>query len=48
MRAVIWTDTFQMIVILAGLVALVAKGTADVGGFQTVLEQAQSRVDFGK
>ena len=28
----IWTDAFQMVVILAGMFALIIEGTKDVGG----------------
>jgi Na+/proline symporter len=33
MKAVLWTDTFQAGVILAGLLAVVIRGSMVVGGF---------------
>ncbi|XP_014671170.1 PREDICTED: sodium-coupled monocarboxylate transporter 1-like [Priapulus caudatus] len=36
MKAVIWTDAFQMVVILVGLLAVIVKGTMDVGGMDEV------------
>ncbi|BFZ12619.1 hypothetical protein BsWGS_15658 [Bradybaena similaris] len=37
-RAVIWTDAFQLIVVWAGLLALLIKGAVDVGGWTNVWE----------
>eukprot|EP00057_Strongylocentrotus_purpuratus_P026355 XP_011680829.1 PREDICTED: sodium-coupled monocarboxylate transporter 2-like [Strongylocentrotus purpuratus] len=36
MRAVLWTDTLQAIIILLGVAAVVIKGTIDVGGLGEV------------
>ena len=36
MKAVIWADFFQMMVILAGMFALIIKGSVVNNGFQTV------------
>lgn len=33
MKAVIWNDVFQALVMLGGLVAVVIKGSEKVGGF---------------
>ncbi|XP_050399603.1 sodium-coupled monocarboxylate transporter 1 [Patella vulgata] len=41
LRAVIWTDFFQVLVVISGLLALVIKGTMDVGGLGTVWEKAR-------
>uniref|UniRef100_A0AAQ4QUG1 Solute carrier family 5 member 5 n=1 Tax=Gasterosteus aculeatus aculeatus TaxID=481459 RepID=A0AAQ4QUG1_GASAC len=48
MKAVIWTDVFQIIVMLAGFVAIFIHGTVLVGGPATVLEIAKngSRINF--
>ena len=36
-RAVVWTDAFQMVVIMAGLLALLIRGTILVGGWERVM-----------
>jgi len=48
MKAVIWTDVFQIIVMLAGFVAIFIHGTVLVGGPSVVLEIAKngSRMNF--
>ncbi|KAK9519465.1 hypothetical protein VZT92_022193 [Zoarces viviparus] len=48
MKAVIWTDVFQIIVMLAGFVAIFIHGTVLVGGPAMVLEIARngSRINF--
>lgn len=48
MKAVIWTDVFQMCVMLSGFVATYIHGTVLVGGPQTVLDIARngSRINF--
>ncbi|KAM8874104.1 sodium/iodide cotransporter isoform 1-T4 [Spinachia spinachia] len=48
MKAVIWTDVFQILVMLAGFVAIFIHGTVLVGGPAMVLEIAQngSRINF--
>ncbi|KAK4292859.1 hypothetical protein Pmani_034402 [Petrolisthes manimaculis] len=40
MKAVVWTDVMQLVIILGGLVAIVVKGSIDVGGFNTVWQIA--------
>ncbi|CAH1784471.1 unnamed protein product [Owenia fusiformis] len=40
LKAVIWTDAFQTVFTLAGLLALVIQGTIKVGGFGEVFEWA--------
>uniref|UniRef100_A0A4W6CM76 Solute carrier family 5 member 5 n=1 Tax=Lates calcarifer TaxID=8187 RepID=A0A4W6CM76_LATCA len=48
MKAVIWTDVFQIIVMLSGFVAIFIHGTVLVGGPAKVLEIAKngSRINF--
>ncbi|XP_029286420.1 sodium/iodide cotransporter isoform X2 [Cottoperca gobio] len=48
MKAVIWTDVFQIVVMLAGFVAIFIHGTVLVGGPAVVLEIAKngSRINF--
>ncbi|ESO83050.1 hypothetical protein LOTGIDRAFT_134119 [Lottia gigantea] len=41
LKAVVWTDVFQLLVVLSGLSALVIKGTLDVGGLGTVWARAK-------
>ena len=50
MKAVIWTDTFQMVIILLGVVALVIKGSLDTGGISRVwqINLDGGRIDFSK
>ena len=45
-RAVIWTDVFQSVVMLAGVMAVLIKGTVETGGSGKVLELGKSRLDF--
>ncbi|KAK0423693.1 hypothetical protein QR680_008282 [Steinernema hermaphroditum] len=40
LKAVVWTDTLQAGVMFAGMLAVMVKGTVDVGGFQKILEVA--------
>ena len=37
----IWTDTFQMFIVLGGLLAVIVKGTMEVGGVKAVLDLAE-------
>ncbi|XP_012936765.1 sodium-dependent multivitamin transporter isoform X2 [Aplysia californica] len=37
-RGVVWTDAFQLIIVWAGLLALMFKGASDVGGWSKVWE----------
>ncbi|XP_001630712.2 sodium-coupled monocarboxylate transporter 1 isoform X1 [Nematostella vectensis] len=48
MKAVIWTDVFQGVVMLGGLLAVIAVGTSHVGGISKVFEIAKhgSRFDI--
>nr|XP_014347292.1 PREDICTED: sodium/iodide cotransporter isoform X2 [Latimeria chalumnae] len=49
MKAVIWTDVFQIIVMMSGFVAVIIQGTIMAGGPGAVLEKANngSRINFG-
>jgi sodium-coupled monocarboxylate transporter 8/12 len=48
MKAVVWTDAFQMITILTGVLALFIKGTMDSGGLSAVWTTAWTggRIQF--
>lgn len=50
MKAVIWTDVFQIFVMLLGFVAIFIHGTIMVGGPALVLEIANngSRINFNQ
>ena len=39
-KAVVWTDAFQMLVILAGFLTLLIRGASNVGGWDVVMERA--------
>ncbi|XP_071108383.1 sodium-coupled monocarboxylate transporter 1-like [Haliotis cracherodii] len=43
MKAVLWTDTFQAFVILAGLLAVLIQGSIVMGGFQNAWDIAANR-----
>ncbi|XP_006876352.1 PREDICTED: sodium/iodide cotransporter [Chrysochloris asiatica] len=49
MKAVVWTDVFQVLVMLIGFWVVLARGTMVVGGTQRVIELAQnhSRLNLG-
>ncbi|XP_046554449.1 LOW QUALITY PROTEIN: sodium-coupled monocarboxylate transporter 2-like [Haliotis rubra] len=48
MKAVLWTDSFQAVVILAGLLAVLIQGSMLMGGFSNAWEIAanRSRINF--
>lgn len=48
MKAVIWTDVFQVVVMLAGFWVVLARGTVLMGGPRHLLQLAQnhSRVNL--
>ncbi|RWR98825.1 hypothetical protein B4U79_03887, partial [Dinothrombium tinctorium] len=48
LKAVVWTDVVQSGLIYAGLLAIIIKGTLDVGGVSTVLQRSNDggRMDF--
>jgi SSS family transporter len=37
-RAVIWTDVFQLIIMFSGLILIITKGVIDIGGFEELIE----------
>ncbi|XP_051893664.1 sodium/iodide cotransporter [Pristis pectinata] len=49
LKAVVWTDIFQVITMMSGFVAVIIRGTYLVGGAGKVLENAYngSRINFG-
>jgi sodium-coupled monocarboxylate transporter 8/12 len=40
MKAVMWTDVFQMTIVYAGLFAVVIQGVINIGGFDEVWDRA--------
>ena len=40
-KAVVWTDAFQTLVILAGFLTVIIRGTILVGGWDVVMERAK-------
>jgi sodium-coupled monocarboxylate transporter 8/12 len=45
---VVWTDAFQMVVMIVGFLTVLIQGSIHAGGFHNVLEQAKngSRLDI--
>jgi len=45
-----WTDTFQMLVIIAGFLAVLIQGTTETGGFSYIWETAREggKLDLNK
>lgn len=39
-KAVVWTDVIQTWLMIAGVFAVIIKGTIDVGGWQTVWQRS--------
>ena len=37
-KAVIWTDAFQTLIMFSGVIAVIVKGTSDVGGFGNLVD----------
>ncbi|KAF4532952.1 hypothetical protein B566_EDAN000640 [Ephemera danica] len=50
MKAVVWTDTFQVLVLYSSMLAVLWKGTSDLGGFSNVWQRNAEwgRTDFFK
>lgn len=40
LKAVVWTDTFQATLMYGGLIAIIIKGTINIGGISTVMQVA--------
>jgi Na+/proline symporter len=49
-KAVLWTDVFQASLMLTAMLAIIIKGSIDVGGLGVVWERARSggRLEFDK
>lgn len=45
-KAVIWSDVFQFVVMFTGIVAVVVKGTNDTGGVTSVFENGKDRFSY--
>lgn len=41
LKAVIWTDVFQMIIMLAGFIAVISRGAVLQGGLTNIWEDAR-------
>ncbi|CAG7709868.1 unnamed protein product, partial [Allacma fusca] len=41
LKAVVWTDTLQALIMMASLMVIVIKGASDIGGFSVVWKRAQ-------
>lgn len=39
MKAVVWTDSFQVVVLYFAMFAILIKGTVDIGGFSVVWDR---------
>jgi hypothetical protein len=50
MKAVVWTDCFQVVILYSSMFAVLVKGTIDIGGLATVWERniQSGRSDFFK
>lgn len=50
MKAVVWTDCFQVLILYSSMIAVLVKGTIDIGGVATVWERnnQSGRSDFFK
>lgn len=40
MRAVVWTDALQFVVMFGGIIAVIVRGLIEVGGFEKVWQIA--------
>ncbi len=50
MKAVMWTDVFQICMMFAGLIAVLIRGSQDQGGFDKIwkLMEDGERIEFFK
>lgn len=48
MKAVVWTDFFQSLMMYASIIVIVIKGALDIGGFDIVWQKALEgeRIEF--
>ncbi|XP_062054043.1 sodium-coupled monocarboxylate transporter 2 [Lepus europaeus] len=42
LKAVVWTDAFQMVVMIVGFLTVLIQGSSHVGGFHNVIEQSRN------
>ena len=49
-KAVLWTDVFQSLLMFTAMIIIIVKGTSDVGGLEQVYQRALngSRIEFDK
>ena len=40
MKAVVWTDTFQMLVLVGGLITMLVIGLDKTGGYDKIMDKA--------
>jgi Na+/proline symporter len=40
MKAVVWTDTFQVLIMYIGLLSIIIQGSLKVGGFKVIFDRA--------
>ena len=50
LKAVVWTDVFQMTVAFIGFIAIIIKGSVDLGGFSEIwrINEQGKRIEFWK
>ncbi len=50
MKAVMWTDVFQICMMFAGLIAVLIRGSQDQGGFSKIVDimEEGERIEFFK
>ncbi|XP_052783067.1 sodium-coupled monocarboxylate transporter 2-like [Mya arenaria] len=47
-KAVIWTDVFQFVIMTTGILAVIIKGIIEVGGIAQVQKYSESRLNFNQ
>lgn len=50
LKAVVWTDTFQILIMLLGIIIVLIIGISKIGGFHIIFERAATsdRLEFFK
>ena len=50
MKAVLWTDVFQVVIMLGGFFAVIIKGCLELGGMDVMWQKCEDggRIDFWK